>query len=413
MRQFFEVALGALISVGSFISAFRDHSVTSNGDLGTTNRFQSWTLRRPPLPTSGRITFSAGAKVRRTICVLGQSCPAGQLADAAVQENGDVILAYASGAVARVKLGGRAELLPDLSPSSRLIPRRLLLGTSVEMRRVVGTHNQDVAVMTPTSWYLSVEGRDRATKARHVEWPQSAVEGSMGGMNLAALLIPAGQSAQDSVEASVAVWSEASTRWATRARFLARPRSVRGSVFVPNPGPFRTHEKWVVDANANVWIADAVRPRIYRYDGSGTSTLVAWTAVRVPITPHEVDSLRMRLYASELDLTGPSRDAMRRNTDRLMDALPRERPAISDLIATSDGSVWVRKAGPPGEARSEWMPVSREGKIGKSFLLPSTSRMLDANAAFLLATAIGPGGVIRIEAYPLPTPTIGGDPSAK
>jgi hypothetical protein len=327
------------------------------------------------------------ATMERVLCVVGESCPDGVLEDAALRGDGSAILAYATDRVVFVDKSGLAWTVPEDS-SAIAVASSTLTSVPADFPRLVGTVDTTSAVVVGASRRI-VFGPSRQSRPITVaiDWPRFTQEGSIGGLAVAALVVPPGRSPTDSVLASVQVLS-AGARWTIHARFRTRPRSIIGSRFAMFPGLFQTTDKWAVDARGNIWIGDPSKPYVSRYDArTGNIASVTWGGPLVPVTQREVDSLRVRLYRSEKGLPSGSMMvvAMRAHTDSLLRDIPPTHPAIAAVVAASDTTVWVRKTHVPSTRYDEWIRVSDDGRILETVNMPASARFLDARHDVILA----------------------------
>lgn len=326
---------------------------------------------------------AAGRRVpSEVICTLGKKCPAGTLIDAVLTSDGSAMIAYASGLIFRT----RAHMSPleAVAIEGQRVPARLA-ETSPELLRHMAVAKSATSVLTPGSELLELQNGTAKVIAARIPWPPFSVQGSLAGAFVAALVVPPARRSNDLVVGTVVVWSIVERDWKMVATFPTRARAVVGSRFASNPGPFRSDEKWAIDPAGNVWIGHPWHPSVVRYDAATLRPkTIRWVAPTRRISKREIDSVRSRLYAHERIGEGPMQAAMRRQTDAFMANLAPEKPAIAAIVASADGTVWVKKTPGPLDKLTEWLALTSEGRIQRTVALPSNVRLFDSRGRYLL-----------------------------
>jgi hypothetical protein len=316
------------------------------------------------------------------VCLSVAAGPRGAFVDAALLTSDTIFVLNSAGAASFIG--------PDhvVSPAHLPLARSSGSGASrarMPLHRMVGMAGNTYAFLAPGALELVVGQRGRRPASSPIDWPDHIEEGQVAGQTVAGLVVPPVPSPGDSGKASIEIWSPKDGRWITRAAFRTHPRSIIGSPFVLNPGPFQRFQSWAVDARGNVWVGDALRPRITRFDANqNASTSIEWTAPAIPITAREIDSVRSKLYSSADEMPEEFRNATRQYTDSMLRLVPRNRPAILDIVAASDGTVWVRESSISTDRNTSWIQLTASGTMSNRMSLPESARVLDARNGTVL-----------------------------
>jgi hypothetical protein len=79
--------------------------------------------------------------------------------------------------------------------------------------------------------------------------------------------------------------------------------------------------------------------------------------------------------------------------------VPEFLPAVTDVVAGDDGSVWLRRTGVYDDGPAEWLVLDAAGDVAMTVTAPREANVLAARMDNLWATQIDEAGVMRIVRY--------------
>lgn len=148
-----------------------------------------------------------------------------------------------------------------------------------------------------------------------------------------------------------------------------------------------------------VFVGVTDRLELWRYGADGS--LNAILRVKVPPTPMD-DDIRTRWIEHTLESVNDpetARQTRKRYRDRIW---PDSLPVFSELMADSEGNLWVRKFAPAYlEGPSEWWVFSQDGSFRAQATLPGNLQVNAIGSRYLLGVMADEMGVERVYRYQL------------
>lgn len=217
-----------------------------------------------------------------------------------------------------------------------------------------------------------------------VSLPDGFVFAAILDTGLVALATDPRRQSGDSAGVSLFVFDSASGGFRRLARLPIRDRVFSNDALRPVPMPFAAHPLWTMTPDGGVYFTPAGVHEISRFDLSGAFLLRFGSQV----TPREVTQADLEaLQQDRLRLIppGPMRDAARASAR----TSAKFHPAITRLVALSNGELWMRES--PFEPRDsvQWLAYSGvDGRaLGRLVLGADDDVLASANGRLLMLTA--------------------------
>jgi hypothetical protein len=131
-----------------------------------------------------------------------------------------------------------------------------------------------------------------------------------------------------------------------------------------------------------VFVGEMNRAEIRSYDRGGILLRVLrWVPPEVLVTPDEQRAFREGI------LTGLGRPERRPDFQRWLSQVqfPESKPAFEEIIATSEGTLWVKDPSPLGSETERWTVYGVDGVTAATLDLPAGLRVVYVNQDHVLA----------------------------
>lgn len=153
------------------------------------------------------------------------------------------------------------------------------------------------------------------------------------------------------------------------------------------PVPFGPAAGWDVAPDGGVLLSEGRDYRITELGSEGRPVRVVSVDVeRPPLAGPDADSARDMVARMAPEL----REEVR---------LPRRKPATGELVAATDGAMWVRTYTEDDVATQTWHVFTRSGLLRARAVLPAGLRVQDVTAEAILATRQDSLGVDHVDRY--------------
>ena len=156
-----------------------------------------------------------------------------------------------------------------------------------------------------------------------------------------------------------------------------------------------------------VWAGTGDAPILELIDWNGTTLqTLGWESSKLAVTQQHIDGLydRMMERAGSED----ERDRFRRESWADWRAeLPADLPALSRILVSDDGEIWVGMWTEdwlfrvPGDSGRTWLVFDSDGNQLRAVRIPGHMSILDVGSEWVLATVRNPLGVESLAVYPI------------
>ena len=167
-----------------------------------------------------------------------------------------------------------------------------------------------------------------------------------------------------------------------------------GSSGYPNP---LSDAASIAVTGVTFWYTDSRSATVQNYSRSGELL----RTVELPFTPDRVEARDREIYANAW--IGNNQGNTRQRLQAVVDnaVYPETLPAITDLVAGPDGSVWAGRYIRQGETERTWFVVSADGEVIEQVSLPADFNLYDVAADRVIGVRRGEADVEQVVAYRL------------
>jgi hypothetical protein len=162
------------------------------------------------------------------------------------------------------------------------------------------------------------------------------------------------------------------------------------------PNPFSEGASIVV-AGEVFWYTDGRSPTLRKHSAEGDALLT----VQLPFEPDPVRSEDREAFAREFleGIEGRNRQLRQRLVEEA--EYPASFPAIADLVAAENGSVWAGRYVRDGEVERTWYVVSGEGEVTSEVTLPADFTLRQVGEEQVVGVRRDGNGVEHVIVYAL------------
>jgi hypothetical protein len=154
---------------------------------------------------------------------------------------------------------------------------------------------------------------------------------------------------------------------------------------------------FVTPVAGGVWISEGVRPEVRHFSSSGDPS----PPVKLPFRVAEVTSEDRQAYDSQMasyfpnDPKGLQRNMARVKLTGYADSLP----AVTGMVGTTDGGVWVEKGASTSASTRTWYVVSRQGSVKARVEIEKAWKVLDASDSHVLVSREDQNGDVSVSLF--------------
>ena len=162
------------------------------------------------------------------------------------------------------------------------------------------------------------------------------------------------------------------------------------------PAPISPHGHWAI-ATRGLWYSNGADSMLYNYDWEGAVRLAIGLPIQLKLTEQrDRDAYGERWIGS---VSRSARPRLRSVLKRM--SFPRTLPAVTALVASHDGKLWVGTSIHAGEMIREWYLLDAAGELIAQVSLPAALSVTDAATGYVLGTGRDSLGVARVFVFDL------------